>query len=142
VRSVGEGELERIGLRRQSPAVGGSCHEAALLEGAQGVAEAGVVDAEALAEGGPGEGLVGAAQLVAYGVGEGRRLVIAAVEVKVVGLVDAAGEPEQDGLWGRCSAVLDGEAEALVGAAEEIASGVGPGMEVGAAPERLSGVTV
>ena len=45
------------------PAVGAAEHEAALFEGVQGVTEADVVDAQALAQGGPGERLLSRARL-------------------------------------------------------------------------------
>ena len=47
--------------------------EAALLERLEGDTETGVVDAQALAEGGPGERLAGAAESGAYRLGEGSR---------------------------------------------------------------------
>lgn len=52
----------------------------------------------------------------------------------------AGGESQEHGVGRDSGAVLDGETEALVGSAEEIASGVGPGVEVGAAAEGLAGV--
>lgn len=138
--SVDEGELTGVVVGRQGPAVGTAHGEVALLEGLQGVTEAGVVDTEPLTESGPGEGPVGVAQFVAYGFGEGWRLGVVAIEEEAGGLVVAAAEPQKHGIDGGSGAVLDGEAEALVGSTEEIASRVGPGVEVGAAPQGLAGV--
>ena len=58
----------------QVPAGGAANGEAALLESLEGDTETGVVDAQALAEGGSGKRLAGAAQSGAHGLGErGRR---------------------------------------------------------------------
>jgi len=111
-----------------------------LFEGEEGVAEASVVDAEGVAERGPGAGFAGAAELGAHGIGEGLGLVVVVVELESGGLAVASGEAQQQGLGRGRGAVLDGEAEALVGLADEVAGGVGPGVEVGAAAQGLAGV--
>ena len=55
------GTAERCGSCRQVPAVGAADGEAALLESLEGDTETSVVDAQALAQDGPGERLAGAA---------------------------------------------------------------------------------
>lgn len=96
---------------RQRPTVGCAHDEAALLEGAERLAEASVVDAELTTERGPGSWLAGAVERVAHGVGEGRRrAVVAVVDLEPGGLTVATGEREQDGLWGGRGPVFDGEA--------------------------------
>ena len=52
----------------------------------------------------------------------------------------ATSEAEEQGFGGGSGAVLDGETQALIVAAYEVASGVGPGVEIGAAPEGLAEV--
>ena len=94
------------------PAVGAAEHEAALFEGVQGVTEAGVVDAQALAQGGPGERLLSLAEGGAHRLGEGRRWGAVAVDEEREGLSAAAGEAQQERIRGRCGTVLDGELQA------------------------------
>ena len=52
------------------PAGGAADGEAALFKGLEGETETGVVDAQALAEGGPGERLAGATESGAHRLGE------------------------------------------------------------------------
>ena len=52
------------------PAVGAAEDEAALFESLEGETETGVVDAQALTQGGPGERLAGAAESGAHRLGE------------------------------------------------------------------------
>ncbi len=76
--------------------------EAALFEGVQGIAEAGIVDAQPLAQGGPGQGLLGVTQSGAHGLGERRRGCGATVEAQRERLLAAAGETDQEGIGRGC----------------------------------------
>lgn len=91
------------------------------------MAEAGVVDAKPFAEGGLGAGGRGAAEFIAHGVGEWKRIGLGADELESARFAVAAGEAEEQGLRCGCGAVLDGETKLLV-TTDEIASRVGPVM--------------
>jgi hypothetical protein len=106
---VGEGELEGIGLGKQAPAVGASDDEAALLESAEGLSEAGVVDAELLAQGAPGEGSCGFAEEGSHGLGEGERCIVVTVDGEPERFGFSAGEADEKGVGSGGGAVLDGE---------------------------------
>jgi hypothetical protein len=138
--SVGEIELGVMGGRRQGPAVGGTADEAPLFKGAEGIAEAGVVDPELLSESGSGDSARRVLEGLAHGLGEGRRSGVVALDLEAEWLALGVSEGQQEGVGRRCLAVFDGQAQTLVGASDEVAGGVGPGVEVGAAAERLAGV--
>ena len=72
------------------PAVGAADGEAALLESLEGDTETSVVDAQALAQDGPGEWLAGAAESGADRLGERGRRGVSAVDEQREGLVAAA----------------------------------------------------
>ena len=74
----------------QVPAVGAADGEAALLERLEGDTETSVVDAQALAQDGPGERLAGAAESGADRLGERWRRGVGAVDEQREGLVAAA----------------------------------------------------
>ena len=80
----------------QVPAGGAADGEAALFESLKGEPEAGVVDAQALPEHGPGEGLAGAGQSGAHRLGERGRRGGGTVDEQREGLVGAASEAQQE----------------------------------------------
>ena len=134
-------ELGVLGIRRgQGPALGGAEGETSLLKGAQGVAEAGVVDPELLPESGSGDSARGVLKDLAHGLGEGGWGGVVALDPEAQWLVTGVGEGEEQGVGRRCCAVLHGQAQALIGASDEVTGRVGPGVEIGAAAERLAGV--
>lgn len=114
-------------LGRQGPAGGCAACEPTPFERAKRMAEAGVVDAKPFAEGGLGAGGRGAAEFIAHGVGEWKRIGLGADELESARFAVAAGEAEEQGLRCGCGAVLDGETKLLV-TTDEIASRVGPVM--------------
>lgn len=77
---------------------------------------------------------------MAHGLGQRRGHGLGAVGCEPAGLSIATSEAEEQGFGGGSGAVLDGETQALIVAAYEVASGVGPGVEIGAAPEGLAKV--
>ena len=110
-----------------------------MLESLEGETEAGVVDAQALAEDGPGERLAGAEESGAHGLGERRRRGGGrAVDDQREGLVGAASEAQQEGIGSGSGAVLDGEKQTVVGAAHQVTGGIGPGMQIGGAAQGLA----
>ena len=121
------------------PAGGAADGEAALLESLERDPETGVVDAQELAEGGPGERLAGAEEGGAHGLGErGRRGVGSAVDGQGEWLAGAACEAQQEGVGSGSGAVLDGEQQTVVGAAHQVTGGIGPGMQIGGAAQGLA----
>jgi hypothetical protein len=62
------------------------------------------------------------------------------MDLEVERLVVGMDEAEQQGFGSGSGSVFDGEAQTLIGAAAEIAGGVGPGVEVGASAQRLAGI--
>ena len=80
----------RVMSGRQVPAGGAAGGEAALLESLEGDTEPCVVDAQALAEGGPGERLAGAEENGAHRLGERRRWSGSTVDDQRERLVSAA----------------------------------------------------
>jgi hypothetical protein len=114
--------------------------EPALFEGVERLPETRVVDAELLAEGRPGARLAGFAEFGAHLFGEWDGLGIVSMDLESQGFAVATGETEEQGLGCGRGAVLDREPESLLGPAQEVAGGVGPGVEVRAAPERLAEV--
>ena len=76
-----------MGSGRQVPAVGAADGEAALLESLEGDTETSVVDAQALAQDGPGERLAGAPESGAHRLGERWRRGGSAVDEQREGLV-------------------------------------------------------
>ena len=151
-RSVPSASLVRNGEQRNSgveasrrrrsgwqvPAGGAADGEAALFESLEGEPEAGVVDAQALPEHGPGEGLAGAGQGGAHRLGERGRRSGGTVDEQREGLVGAAREAQQERVGSGSGAVLDGELQAVVGAAHQIAGGIGPGVQIGGAAQGLA----
>ena len=151
-RSVPSASLVRNGEQRNSgveasrrrrsgwqvPAGGAADGEAALFESLKGEPEAGVVDAQALPEHGPGEGLAGAGQSGAHRLGERGRRGGGTVDEQREGLVGAASEAQQERVRSGSGAVLDGELQPVVGAPQQIAGGVGPGMQIGGAAQGLA----
>ena len=133
-------ELGVLGGRGQSPTLRGSAGEPPLFKREQSVAEAGVVDPELLSESGSGDSARRVLEDLAHGLGEGRWGMVVALDPEAERLAVGVGEGQQEGIGRRCGAVLDGQAQALIGASDEVAGGVGPCMEVGAAAERLAGV--
>ena len=115
----------------RSPAVAVADRQATLFEGEQGIAEAGIVDAQPLAQGGPGQGWSASRRAAAHGLGERWRRGGTTVEAQRQRLLAAAGETDQEGIGRGCGAMFDGEQQAPVGAAHEVAGGVGPGVQVG-----------
>ena len=120
------------------PAGGAADGEAALLESLEGETETGVVDAQALAEGGPGERLAGVAENGAHRLGERGRRGGGTVDDQREGLVGAACEAQQERVGSGSGAVLDGELQTVVGTPHEVAGGVGPGMQIGGAAQGLA----
>jgi len=83
---------------------------------------------------------VGTAQLAAYRLAKrGWRRGIA-VDEEPERLTVACNEAQQHRIVCRGGAVLDGEEQALIVTADQIAGGVDPGVEVGAAPQSLAEV--
>ena len=84
-----------------------------MLEVAERISEASVVDAELLAERCPGTWLASTSEHGAHLLGEGRRrsvvVVVVVDELEPDGLAVAAGECEQDGLRCGRGTVFDGE---------------------------------
>jgi len=138
--SVGEVEFKGLGVGGQGPTVGSTNDKTTLFKGSEGVTEAGVVDAEALTESSPGQGVASAAEFVAQGLGQRRGRGDGAIGCKAARLSISTGEAEHQGVGSRSGAVLDGETKALIVAAKEVTCGVSPGVEIGAAPEGLTEV--
>jgi hypothetical protein len=94
----------------QAPAVGAADDESALFESEEGLAEAGVVDAELPAQGGPGEGRLCLAEEGSHGLGEGESGgVVVAVDGEPERFGFSAGETKEEGVGSGGGAVLDGE---------------------------------
>ena len=108
-----------------------------MLEGAQGVSEAGIVGAQQLTQPGPGAGLIDMTKLVAHGLGQRRWLDVFAVELQSAGLTITSGQAQQHGLRRRGGPMLDGEAHLLT-SVHEVAGRIGLRMQVGAAAQGLS----
>ena len=123
---------------RQVPTGGAAHGEAALFERLEGETETGVVDPQALAQDGPGKRLASAAERGAHGLGERRRHSGGPVDDQRERLVSAAREAQQEGFGSGSGAVFDGEEQTVVGAAQQIAGGIGPGMQVGRAAQGLA----
>ncbi len=83
---------------------------------------------------------MGTAQLAAYRLAKRGWRSVVAVDEEPERLAVACNETQQHGIGCRGGAVLDGEAQALIVAADQIAGGIDPGVEVGAAPQRLADV--
>ena len=81
-------------LSREAPAVGAAEDEAVLFKGLQGIPEAGVVDAQLLAQCGSGERLAGAAQLGAHGLAQRGRCGIVVLDEESEGLAVASDEAQ------------------------------------------------
>lgn len=128
------------GAGRQGPATGAADRDALVLEIGECEAEAVVVDAEGLAEGGAGEGFSGVGEGEPDGLGEGDLVIVAGVrrdfEVGVRSVV-VGDEGEGDGIGFRSEAVFHGEEE-LVRFSYEVGVGVSEGVEVSGAPEGLA----
>lgn len=108
VRSIGS--IGEAVLAWQGPTSGRAYRQSPLLQRTQGLAEAGVVDTQLLAQGGSGARPAGLAELVAYGLGQRRWLGVGAVELESTRLAAATGQMQAHGLGCGGGAVLDGEA--------------------------------
>ena len=122
---------------RQAPAVAVADGEAVLFEFEQGITETGIVDAQALTQGGSGQRPGGVLESGAHRLGERRRCGGVAVEAQGKRL---AVEAQQDGVGRGGGAMLDGKQHAPVAAARQIAGGVGPGVQVRGAAQGLAEV--
>ena len=114
--------------------------EAALLQFMEGIAETGIVDAQALSQSGSGDRGGGLLESGEDHVGQRQRGGGGAVETQGQRLLAAADKAQQNGLGSGGGAMLDGEQQAVVGAAGEIAGGVGPGVQVRGAAQGLTEV--
>ena len=85
--------------------------------------------------------MFGAAQFGSYGLGDRLRLGVEAIGSEPAGLAIATGEAKQQGLGSGSGAVVNGEAQALIGSADQVTCGVVPGVEIGATSEGLAEVT-
>jgi len=70
---------------------------------------------------------------LAHRFGQGGWASVVALDPEAKGLAVGEGEGQQQRVGCGSGAVLDGEAQALVGAADEVAGRVSPSVEVGAA---------
>ena len=95
-----------------------------------------------MTQGGSGQRLSGLAQSGAHRLGERRWCGGVVVETQGERLVAAAVQAQQHGLGRGGGAMLDGEQQAPVAAARQIAGGIGPGVQVRGAAQRLAEVAL
>ena len=81
-----------------------------------------------------------AAEFGAHGLCQGRGFGVDAVGLEPTGLAVSTDEAEKQGLGSGSGAVLDGEAQALIGTADEVTGGVVPGVQIGATAQGLAEV--